>query len=791
MKYNRIQPRTTYIWLIGILVALLCLFTINYYENKRAQYALELQTNEKVKTLEKSIGSLTTILHSTRDFLQINNNLSSEQFHTLLKDRTGIGSGIHTIFWAPLISTEDKLQAQSLANLSGQLGYAITPSLSTTYACANWLGRHAFPVLFASPKFEGSDFLGSRIESHCPNNFALKRAIEINEVKASTFYHEGRRGLQIYLPVQSGSGQTLGILVMNIILHEFLELTWQEEIIAKNIDILVEDDDSRQLFKTENQSVKQNQYGLIKYPSATRTLYFPILDKSLSVTVTHLSKDYRPYIYSTVSTLLIFMLTLSVSVSVKSYANRLRVSNKLVAEKTQKLRTQATHDALTGLFNRQALAEQLQEFIENITPNGGNGFAILFIDLDRFKIVNDSMGHMVGDLLLQQVALRLQSNVRNDDICYRFGGDEFIVCLRNKLNRYDINNVCQRYLSALTEPYNCNGQLYNIGASIGVTTVNSSTQTLTNILREADTAMYRAKKSSSSQIVFYENTMFDQAKQRFTIENELSEAHNRKQLLLNYQPVFSTESNQLSAFEALLRWKHPDKGWISPDTFIPVAEETNQIIEIGDWVLEEVCSTIQELWDKSESGKCPRINVNVSVKQLKSGHIVKTLRHVLKKYRFPASRLGVEITESTLLNHSTALSTLKQIKSLGVSLYLDDFGTGYSSLSVLNDYPFDVVKMDRSFIWKMDKPGDKSAQLCEAIIQMSHAIQLEVVAEGVETQAQLDMLRNYECDYIQGYLKGKPVSKNELSRFVGASKTVQRLTAISHPSTRPEKVEKA
>ncbi|WP_104402234.1 putative bifunctional diguanylate cyclase/phosphodiesterase [Vibrio penaeicida] len=786
MKYKLIPPRTTYIWLTGILVALLCFYTISFYEGKRAQYSLELKTNEQIEALENAINALKTVLHSTRDFLQISNELTSEQFHKLLRDRTGIGSGIHTIFWAPLISTRHPSESNILKIKSNQLGYVIHPEISTNYACSNWLGLHAFPVLYASPKFEGSEFLGKRLESHCPNNKALRRAIEINEAKASTFYHEGKRGLQIYLPVQSSQGQTLGILVMNIILQEFLELTWQDEFLAKNIEIIVQDDNKRELFQMRHSDQKDNLFGLLDFPSVTRNLYFPTLDKSLVITTIYLDTDYRPFIYGAASSFLIFMLTLSVSVSVKSYANRLQVSNKLVAEKTQKLRVQATHDSLTGLFNRQALAEQLEDFISQITPTGGNGFAILFIDLNRFKIVNDSMGHTIGDLLLQQVAQRLINNVRNDDICYRFGGDEFIVCLRNKLNRYDVSNICQRYLTTLTEPYYCDGLSYNIGASIGVTTVNSSTQTLTNILREADTAMYRAKKSPTDHVVFYDDTMFDQAKQRFTVENELSEAHSKKQLLLYYQPVFSVSSDTVTAFEALLRWDHPEKGWISPAVFIPVAEETDQIIEIGDWILDEVCATIQQIWDKSVSGTCPRINVNVSVKQLKSGHIVKTLRSVLKKYRFPNSLLGIEITESTLLNHTTASNTLKQIKSLGVSLYLDDFGTGYSSLAVLNDYPFDVVKMDRSFIWKLNKKGDKSSQLCEAIIKMSHSINLTVVAEGVETQAQFDMLKSYQCDYIQGFLKGKPVAKSEMSRFIASSSAAKQLSNIASKHKKSE-----
>ncbi|ELP5729910.1 bifunctional diguanylate cyclase/phosphodiesterase [Vibrio vulnificus] len=472
------------------------------------------------------------------------------------------------------------------------------------------------------------------------------------------------------------------------------------------------------------------------------------------------------FVYGTFTLCFIGITLVAISVASACHIQWSQVIKTLAKEKNRTLTQQAVEDNLTRLYNRHALNTYINKKLEHLYQDPDEAFSVLFIDLDRFKIINDSMGHLIGDLVLKQVANRLLLNARKQDSCYRFGGDEFVICLPGMHSQQTLARIARRYADLISEPYNIEEKICQIGVSVGIATVSDSSYTLDKILREADTAMYRAKKSEDSKVVFFDNDMFVQATRRFTFEQELSFAIEREQLFLKFQPIFSNDGEEMVSVEVLLRWSHPDNGWVSPADFIPIAEEAGLINKIGDWVIEKTCYAVSQLCKNHSIDELPRFNVNVSAKQFINGQVLHSLNTHLARYECPAKLIGVEITETSLLSDSKlTISVLKSIKALGITISLDDFGTGYSSLAMLNHCPIDVVKMDRSFVSHVADIHHRSAHICFAIINMAHAIDISVVAEGVETLEQLNALKSFHCDYVQGFLTAKPMSLEELELF--------------------------
>ncbi len=758
-KMNRI------IWSIGILTAIASFLTIGFYESRRLHDQLDRQFNNKIKALNASFEDLSELMYSTRAFLLHANNPSQEQFQYFLDQKTGIDSAIQSVIWAPSVTSQNIESLEQEAAQQGLLGYAVLTREANDPAfidCVENTDNTFFPALYVSPKFEGSDYLGSPVAGNCEQLQAMHRAAKNNQIVAAPFIQDGFIGSRLFLPVILESQELTGFVVSHIFFYEFLGKAWKDEVNAQSFNINVfqaDDSSSVPIFESHINSRFKKVTGLEQEVSRSKELYISALDTTWKIQVSQLDNSHSTFLYGGFCVFLIALLTYSVAWGARFYSNRLAISNKLVEDKTRSIEQQAIRDDLTNLYNRQALNLHLTHKVASLKTHPENGFAVLFIDLDRFKVINDSMGHLVGDNVLQQVALRLTESTRLGDKCYRFGGDEFVVCLYNNVDPESLGMIAKRYNELLAQPYNIQGRTCHVGASIGISMVNEPCHSVAQILREADTAMYKAKRSANDRIVFFDDTMFIQAKQRFTLEQELTQAVALQQLFLAYQPIYCQKTHAITGVEALLRWTHKDYGPISPADFIPIAEETGLIIKIGDWVVKRACRTLEQLWLNPLVKHVPRININVSAKQFESNHILHTLQAVLEHASFPPQLLGVEITESLLLSNSECtVRALKQIKELGISIYLDDFGSGYSSLAVLCDYPIDILKMDKSFIDNIDSPDCKSAKLCKAIINMAHTISLPVVAEGVETKSQLATLADYQCDYIQGYLKSKPVS---------------------------------
>ncbi|MBC7797625.1 MAG: EAL domain-containing protein [Pyrinomonadaceae bacterium] len=426
----------------------------------------------------------------------------------------------------------------------------------------------------------------------------------------------------------------------------------------------------------------------------------------------------------------------------------------------------AFYDSLTSLPNRALFIKHLQLTIDKNSGNGDCTYAVLFLDIDRFKNINDSLGHVIGDQLLINAARRLEKCVRSGDIVSRLGGDEFAILLNNLKNATDATATAERIQKELSLPFSLAGYEVFSGASIGVALSTHGYTESVEILRDADTAMYRAKENSKGSFEIFDKVMHSRAILRLQLENDLRRAVERNEFEVFYQPIMNLITNSISGFEALVRWKHPERGLVSPFDFIPVAEETELIIPIGDWVLMESCRQVKE-WQSKWAFPAPlTISVNLSGKQFKQIDLVQRIKQILNETRLEAQDLRLEITESVVMdNAEEATAMLNQLRSLGVQLSIDDFGTGYSSLSYLHRFPVNILKVDRSFVSRMSVDNE-SLGIVETIIALASKLKMKVVAEGVETQDQKNQLKTFNCEYGQGYLFSKPVPAREAQDFI-------------------------
>jgi len=389
---------------------------------------------------------------------------------------------------------------------------------------------------------------------------------------------------------------------------------------------------------------------------------------------------------------------------------------------------------------------------------------LMFIDLDGFKLVNDTLGHDKGDDLLREAAVRISSCTRNGDTVARLGGDEFTVIMPNLHDAKDAPLVAQRILDALAKPFDLDGTESFISGSIGITIFPGDASDANNLLKNADAAMYRAKDLGKANFQFFTSDLNEEVAERLTIKNGLIKALERDEFKVFYQPKVTLSTGQVDSVEALMRWDNPDLGMVSPARFIPVLEETGMVVEFGEWAIREACKQ-HRTW--IDAGLPPiRIAVNLSARQLREISFVSVLQKVLHEAGVGPEGIEIEITESMIMSDTdSAIAALTELHGLGVRVAMDDFGTGYSSLSYLRKFPIDTIKIDGSFVADISTSAD-DAEIVRTIISMGQTLNKTIVAEGVETEEQLQLLRNFKCDQVQGYLFSRPVPGNELTEFI-------------------------
>jgi diguanylate cyclase (GGDEF)-like protein len=440
----------------------------------------------------------------------------------------------------------------------------------------------------------------------------------------------------------------------------------------------------------------------------------------------------------------------------KSLADLQEAQNQLIEAQVQ-LQHGAFHDALTGLPNRAWLMRMLDHAIKLAQRYPNHLYAVLFLDLDRFKVVNDSLGHLVGDELLKSVAQKLQACVRSSDTIARFGGDEFAILLEEMEDEQEATVVAQRIQENLSQPFQLKDYEVCTGTSIGITLSTMGYQQPEELLRDADAAMYHAKSQGKGRYVIFDRGMQTHAMSVLQLENDLRRAIEKQEFCLYYQPIVSLMTGQISGFEALIRWYHRQRGWISPEEFIPIAEETGLIHELGRWILQSACEQLQSWLVEFPQIPTLIINVNFSAIQLKQVDILEQLEAILPKDKRSGFGLKLEITESCILEAvNWEAERLKQLKELGIGLCIDDFGTGYSSLSRLHEFPIDTLKIDRSFVNRLHLNSNHH-DIVQMIVTLAHSLGMDVVAEGVESQVQLNKLKQLNCEFAQGYLFSKPL----------------------------------
>jgi len=446
--------------------------------------------------------------------------------------------------------------------------------------------------------------------------------------------------------------------------------------------------------------------------------------------------------------------------------NSMKQEVKERKEIENQLKQQVYYDQLTNLPNRNLFLKQLNRVSERRKKHTNYLFALLFMDVDNFKIVNDSFGHIIGDDLLILIARRLQICVRSVDTIARFGGDEFVILIEDISDIIDAIDVAERILKELESPFKLNGQEVVISVSIGIVQSTLGYENEQDFLRDADIASYRAKENGGARYEMFDSSMHDSITRRLKLEADLLLAVEREEFILHYQPIFSLRKQKIVGAEALVRWQHPERGLVPPDEFIHISENIGLITKIGEWVLRKACAQ-NKAWH-NEGYPYLRIDVNFSARQLQQKDTLQTIEQILHETDMDAQFLDIEITESIAIeDHSIVI--LNELSKMGITTSIDDFGTGYSSLGSLKRFPINNIKIDKSFIDDISRNTDVEA-IVRAIIAMAHTLKINIIAEGVETQEQLEFLQRNSCDEIQGFICSRPVTEKEFTELLKGEK---------------------
>ncbi|MEH7300284.1 putative bifunctional diguanylate cyclase/phosphodiesterase [Neobacillus drentensis] len=489
---------------------------------------------------------------------------------------------------------------------------------------------------------------------------------------------------------------------------------------------------------------------------------------------------YKHNVYSMKEVWSLTILTLvniTVAITIGRLVDKLKSEQHSLQKVIAKMEYMAYHDYLTGLPNRWHFEMNLKTALEKASKTNSL-VAVLFVDLDRFKLINDSLGHAVGDQLLKDVSKRIQLTIKEEDCLARQGGDEFILFLTGSTTKKEIESIVSSIHQSIQLPFKIGRQEYFISSSIGISIYPTNGSVWDDLIQQADIAMYTAKENGGNGYQWYNSDMQQEIHDMVKIETQLRKALKQNEFTLNYQPLVDIKDGRIFGFEALIRWNNADLGMIPPSEFISLAEEIGMISQLGEWVLKEAC-----IKAKTFSKICRepiQIAVNISSKQFQEENFVEIVQHVLSETKLPPFQLELEITESVSMdNMDTVITKLNSLKEMGISISIDDFGTGYSSISYLKYLPVNTLKIDRSFVQNMLN-NTKDRALVESVISLAKSFGFNVIAEGVETEEQLELLKSFDCGYAQGYLFSAPLPMKDLYRLFEENK--KKVSAIEYVS---------
>ena len=755
------------LFIFGIVLSYLTFSVIKHYENLNEQHQFKAKFRDKLTTLSQAVSSIDKVFLATRSLLTISPHLSQQEFSDLINTDFLANTGMQGVQWAPRINKKNISVFEQSVRANGIFDYQVRTMTSSATTCQPLNEQNLFPVLFAQPANLIGHELGMHLGSDC--NIAQTMAESLINRKITTSHFNtgsGEIGLKLLQPLFNTDNELQGYIVGIVMINQLVDSLWGDLNLSEKHQLFIFNDNAKQE-KIYASKWLDNCSNDCSDKIVTNTLManIPFANQVWQIQFSEYGSDIRSNYYAYGGALTVFFLTLMFNLYFWTNNNKVKWANNLIAQRTESLQYQAHHDELTQLLNRQALTLQLEKLTCNSTTTAQMRFCLLFIDLDHFKKINDTMGHLVGDKLLQKVAKRLISMARCDDLIFRFGGDEFVIILNNSHDKVQIQQIAKRILVQLEKVFLIDDNQYRIGASIGASIEHETNTPSSEILRNADIAMYEAKKLGRGQVVFFSADMYQNIVYRQTIENALERAINNKQLSLHLQPI--EKMNRLKGFEALSRWQHPKRGMILPHEFITIAEETNLIHSLGRWVIDSACKQLQQWLKLYSIEKCPYISINVSPIQLSHPHITNEITKALAYYQIPGQLLVVELTESALINNKQKVKQhLQALRKLGVRIYLDDFGTGFSSLSLLRDFPIDVLKIDRSFIMGICEQDNESQNLVRAIISMAKALNMDVIAEGVEDLATKNWLYSANCFTLQGYYLSKPLTKQKAIDYI-------------------------
>jgi len=450
-------------------------------------------------------------------------------------------------------------------------------------------------------------------------------------------------------------------------------------------------------------------------------------------------------------------------------AKELEITVARLRKSEEALHYHAMHDQVTGMSNRLLCLDRIGRAVERSLRRDDYFFAVAFLNLDRFKMVNESMGHAFGDRVLTAAGQRLAESTRRLDTVSRFGSDEFVILMEELQSPREAVRIAKRFRDAFSRPLSVDSREIPMTVCLGLALGGKGYPEADDLLRNAAIAMRRAKVSGGDRIKIFNETMLEEAVQLMTIENDLRRALANKELFLVYQPIVTLDDFRLRGFEALVRWRHPEKGLIRPSQFIPVAEDSGIIHKLGQWVLYQACATMAAWTASIPHARRLTISVNISGRQFSQGDIVDLIHRTIETTRLEPENLKLEITETAIMEKAeVSAERLLRLKNLGIKLSIDDFGTGYSSMSYLQRFPLDTLKIDLSFV-KMLETSSENREIVRAIINLAHSLRLKTVAEGVETEEQKELLRGLDCDYAQGYLFSRPISEEAAKDFIEAA----------------------